>query len=415
MNSRSLDRRAFVTAASAFGGLALISSRAEGAVRVFASELGPVVDSPRVLLLVQLTGGNDGLSTIVPFGDDAYYAARPSLALAKKDVLAFDDYKGLHGSLVGLRKVFDGGKLAIVEGVGYPNPVRSHFKSYEIWHTADVRGRVAGEGWIGKLGDVAWSDGVDPNLVVHVGANVPYSLESKSHPAVAFVNPASYRWAGAKEDLDAYGKMGEDRAKDEKPIGEKDANLDYLRRVVADARASSQKIRAAVAHYTTTIEYPDDALGGALRDVAALANGGLGTRVLSVELSGFDTHTNQRNRHDQLMRQLDRALAALIADLERSDAGKNVVGLVFSEFGRRVKENGSRGTDHGVAAPVFVFGSRVKGGLYGKHPSLDDLDAGDLRHSVDFRSVYATLIERWIGVESAKVLGASYPTIPFLA
>jgi uncharacterized protein (DUF1501 family) len=403
------DRRAFVTGLGALGGLALVSSRADGAVKLFASELAPSGDAPRVLLLVQLTGGNDGLSTVAPFGDDAYHAARATLALAKSDVLPLDDYKGLHGELKGLRKLFDAGRLALVEGVGYPNPIRSHFKSYEVWHTADPRGRASGEGWIGKLGAAAWRDVSDPNLVVHVGANVPYSLESATHPPAAFVNPASYRWAGEKQDVEAFGKMGETEG------SKSESNLDFLRRKVADSQASSQKIRTAVARYRTTTEYPDDPFGGALRDVAALVNGGLGTRVVSVELSGFDTHTNQKTRHDALMRQLDRGLSALAADLERSAAGKQVVGLVFSEFGRRVKENGSRGTDHGVAAPCFVFGSAVKGGLYGKHPSLVDLDAGDVKHTTDFRSVYATLIERWFGVDASKVLGASYPRLGFLA
>lgn len=408
MQPASLDRRSFVVGLGALGGLSLVCSRAQGAVRLRASEPRAGADAPRVLLLVQLSGGNDGLSTIVPYADDAYRAARPSLALAKADVSPLDDYKGLNGELEGLRALLDAGKLAIVEGVGYPNPIRSHFKSYEVWHTADPRGRASGQGWIGKLGDVAWRDASDPNLVVHIGANVPYSLESAAHPPAAFVNPASYRWAGEKEDVEAYGKMGESEGK----RGE--SNLDFLRRKVADSQASSQKIRAAVARYRTEVEYPDDAFGSALRDVAALVNGGIGTRVLSVELSGFDTHTNQGTRHQQLMRQLDRGLSALAADLERSAAGRNVVALVFSEFGRRLKENGSRGTDHGVAAPCFVLGAGVKGGLYGRHPSLLELDAGDVAHTTDFRSVYATLIERWFGADAVAVLGASYPKLGFL-
>ncbi|MCK6449117.1 MAG: DUF1501 domain-containing protein [Planctomycetes bacterium] len=407
MTSRPFDRRALLTGFGALGGLALVSSRAHGAVRLFSSELDPREPAPHMLLLVQLSGGNDGLSTVVPYADDAYRAARPTLGFAKQDVLVLDDYKGLHGELEGVRKLLDARKLAIVEGVGYPNPIRSHFKSYEVWHTADPRGRAAGQGWIGKLGDVAWRDVQDPNLVVHVGANVPYSLESAAHPPAAFVNPASYRWAGEKEDVDAYGKMGDSEGKAE-------SNLEFLRRKVADSQASSQKIRSAVARYRTDVEYPDEPFGAALRDVAALANGGIGTRVLSVELTGFDTHTGQRARHDNLMKQLDRGLTALAADLERSEAGKNVVGLVFSEFGRRVKENGSRGTDHGVAAPCFVFGASVKGGLYGKHPSLTALDAGDVAHTTDFRSVYATLIERWMGADSSRVLGQKYPTLGFL-
>jgi uncharacterized protein (DUF1501 family) len=258
MTPRSeIDRRSLVAGLGALGGLALVAPRASAALRVSAPL--PSVADPRLLLLVQLTGGNDGLSTVVPFGDDAYHSARKTLAIAKEKTLALDDHRGLHGELKGLRAAFEAGTLAIVEGVGYPNPIRSHFKSYEVWHTADPRGRASGQGWIGKLGDVAWKDATDPDVVVHVGANVPYSLESERHPPVAFVNPASYRWAGEKGDVAAFGEMGEGS-------GEKrESNLDFLRRKVADSQASSQKIRAAVARYATSVEYPDEPFAAALQ------------------------------------------------------------------------------------------------------------------------------------------------------
>ncbi len=411
MERANFDRRsALFGGLGVLGGLTLLSSRANGAVKLLASAPQAKTTSLRTLVLLQMTGGNDGLSTVVPFAEDAYQKARPTLALTKKSVLPLDDYRGLHPSLVELKKVWDAGKLAIIEGAGYPNPIRSHFKSYEVWHTADIRGRAAGDGWIGRLCDASWSSIVDPNLVVHVGTNVPYSLHSSTHPPIQFVNPASYRWAGAKDDTDAFAELGD--AEREKA---KRSSLDFVRNVAADSQASSEKVRAARARYKTPIEYPDDALGLALNDVAALVNGELGSRVLSVELAGFDTHTNQKNRHDQQMKMLDGALGALLRDLERSEAGKNAVVMLFSEFGRRIHENGARGTDHGVAAPMFVAGAAVKGGLHGKAPSFSDLDAGDLKHTTDFRSVYATVIERWFAGDSSKVLRAKYPLLGFLA
>jgi uncharacterized protein (DUF1501 family) len=403
-------RRALLGGLSVFGGLALVSSRAHGAVRLFASPpLGPRA-APRTLLLLQLSGGNDGLSTLVPYGDDAYHSARPTLRLPADRLLKLDDYRALHPELGRLRKLFDAGQLAIVQGAGYPRPVRSHFKSMDIWHTADLRGRAAEEGWVGRLCGCAWADAQAPDLVVHVGANVPYSLHSSAHPPTSFVTPVSYRWAGSEREVEAYGEAG---AMDGAVEGE-EANIELLRRTLADAQASSERIRRAAARYRSAVEYPADPFAAALRDVAALCNGGLGSRVFSVELGGFDTHTDQRNRHDALMRRLDAALDAFLDDLARSEAGRELVVLVFSEFGRRLKENGSRGTDHGVAAPMFVAGSAVKGGLYGKHPSLSELDEGDLRHTVDFRAVYAAIIEGWFGVRHEGVLGKRYEPLPLV-
>jgi uncharacterized protein (DUF1501 family) len=196
---------------------------------------------------------------------------------------------------------------------------------------------------------------------------------------------------------------------------EGESSVEFLRRVMNDGHSSSLAVRRAAARYQTPIEYPrNDALATSLRDIAALVNSDIGSRVLSLELGGFDTHTDQRNRHDNLMRQLDGALGAFLADLGRSERGQAAIVLVFSEFGRRVAENGSRGTDHGVAAPLFVLGQRIKGGLHGKHPSFDKLDAGDLAHTTDFRTVYATLIERCFGVKHEDVLGAEYGLAPIV-
>jgi uncharacterized protein (DUF1501 family) len=407
-----LDRRRALVGLGGLAGLSLLSSRAGGAVRLLASPALAPKGAARGLVLLQLSGGNDGLDTVVPFENDVYRRLRPTLARKKAETLPIDDRRGLHPSLARLRKAFDAGQVAIVEGAGYPQPIRSHFQSLDVWHTADHRGRDAGEGWIGKLCQAAFAGESNPNLVVHVGANVPYALHSTSHPPASFVVPQSYRWAGGESETEAYERAGGMEGGEPGPKRrEGESSLEFLRRVLADGQSSSQEIRRAVARYRTGVEYPRDALAAALRDVAALVNGDTGTRVLSVELGGFDTHTDARPRRENLLRQLDGALGAFVEDLGRSEAGKNAVVLVFSEFGRRVAENGARGTDHGCAAPMFVLGHRVKGGLHGEHPSLEELDEGDLVHTTDFRSVYAAVVERCFGVLPEKVLGARYPRL----
>ncbi|HUR28295.1 MAG TPA: DUF1501 domain-containing protein [Planctomycetota bacterium] len=408
------DRRQILRGAGALAGLSLISARAQGAVKLSAS---PVFASevPRTLVLLQFAGGNDGLSTVVPFADDGYNAARRATRIAEKDVLRLDDYRGFHPELKRMHAAWQAGKLAVIEGAGYANPIRSHFKSYEIWHTADERGRAAGEGWIGRLVNAAWPDDRDPNLVVHIGKNVPYSVYSLTHPAASFATPTGYKWAGDESERAALEKGGEicehgEKADEKEPAN----NLEYLRKVLRDGQASSEAIRRAAVRYRTKTEYAGDELAQALRDVAALSVGQVGSRVFSLELSGFDTHSDQKNRHDALMRRLDASLPTFLADIAGTEAGKSTLVVAFSEFGRRVKENGSGGTDHGVAGPMFVAGEAVKGGLYGKHPSLTKLDDGDLVHTTDFRSVYATVIEKWFGVDASRVLRAKYPVLPLL-
>jgi len=400
--NRALDRRQLlIGGATALSGLGLLASRAGAAL----SGLG---SGDRTLVLLQLSGGNDGLSTVVPWADDVYRALRPNIAIAADEVLKLDDYRGLHPELVRLRESYDAGRLAIVEGVGYPDPIRSHFKSMDIWHTADLRGRAAGEGWVGRLARAAFAEESHPNLIVHVGANVPYSLYSTTHPPASFVMPRSYRWAGDEAQIAAYERAGDPGS--ERP----ESNLAYVRKVLAEGQISSARVRRAAASYETSVEYPATRLGAALHDVAALIGGGVGSRVLSVEHTGFDTHTTQNGKHRGLMRQLDGALGAFLADLERSDAGRKTMVLVFSEFGRRVPENGAEGTDHGVAAPVLVLGCEVNGGLYGEHPALDDLDEDDLRHTTDFRRVYATVIERWFETRTDRVLEGTFEPLAFV-
>jgi uncharacterized protein (DUF1501 family) len=408
-NIRVDRRQALFGGAAALGGLAILPRASGPGLRLFVpSSAAGREAAQRTLVVLQLSGGNDGLSTVVPFGDDVYNQNRHSIRIDEKEVLKLDHYHGLHPGLKKLKSIYDQGRLALVEGCGYPDPIRSHFRSMEVWHTAQARGRSAGEGWIGRLSDAAWGKDGTAEFVVHVGQSAPYSVYSVSHPAVSFATPEGYRWVATdRDDLAAYKESG---AEKDGKHGSKDV-LERLRGVLADAQESSIKIRKAAASYRPRVEYPQGEFGNSLRAAAAVIDARIGTRVISVELGGFDSHNNQRKQHDDRMQRLDEGLGSFLEDLHGAPAGDGVVVMTFSEFGRRVKENGSGGTDHGVAGPMFVGGTKVKGGLYGKHPSMTDLKDGDLAHTTDFRSVYGTLVEKWLGVDHAKVLDARYPLL----
>jgi len=413
MDNKLLHRRSLLTGGAALASWALSSARpAPG--KGWLEDEGE--DDGRNLVLVQLTGGNDGLNTVVPYADDVYYRERPSTAVAENKVLKLDDYRGLHPDLKRLRALFDDEKVAIVEGVGYPNQGRSHFKSLEIWHTAHPRGRVVSDGWIGRMCQAAWPAVDNSELVVHVGSGAPFSVHSESHPPVMIASPTSYRWFGDSSKAAAWRKAGAGDGAERPANGDtsRRAVLSRLRRVLDVADTSSVRVRRAASEYEPTATYPKQTFAANLRDIAAFIHGGLGTRVFSCELTGFDTHAKQATQHNGLMRTLDEGLGAFMEDLSGSSLGRDTLVVVFSEFGRRVAENESAGHDHGHAGPVLVLGQAVKGGLHGRHPSMEELDQGDLTFTTDFRSVYASVIEDWFGLDSEPMLFGRYPKLALL-
>ena len=397
-----IDRRRFLQTSAALGSAALFSPFAFGQTA-----------SGRRLVLVQLSGGNDGLSTVVPYGDDEYYAARNVTAIGKRAVLPLDDYRGLHPNLKRLHAAFEAGQMAIIEGVGYPDAVRSHFKSLEIWHTANLGGRNAADGWAGRLAQTAFGDEPATDRVVHIGKYAPYSLFAQGASPTVLESPTGYRWFGQIAETETLGHAAEGEGMAETGKG-RDAALSRLRDILSDAQASSGRVRSAAARYRPAVQYPRETFGAQLFDLAALIHGSPQTRVCSAALSGFDTHADQRATHDRLMTRLDDCLGAFLEDLGHSEVGRDTLIVVFSEFGRRVRENGSRGTDHGQAGPMFVLGHRIKPGLFGEHPSLEKLAGGDLKFTTDFRRVYATVSERWFGVDTKSVLGDTYRPLDFL-
>ena len=397
----NLSRRSFLSSGlGALGGVTLMAS--PGASLSLLG--GPRGEDERTLVLIEFKGGNDGLSTLVPYGDDAYYNLRKRTRVEPKKLHRIDEYRGLQPELQALARRYEQGSVAVVQGVGYPNANLSHFKSLEIWHTADLRGRAGNDGWIGRLCANTWPDRSLPERTIHIGPEAPYSLASATHPPVAFHSPDTYRWLG---DEDAEASLGDDGQPTGNPV------LDRVRGVMRDARGSSERILRVVRKYETKVDYPGTDSGRALRSAAALIDARLGSRVISIRIGGFDTHANQSFDHPDVMRKVDASLDAFLTDVQRSEAGKRTLVVAYSEFGRRVRENGSGGTDHGKAGVLFAVGADVRGGLYGEYPSLTDLDDHDLRFNVDFRRVYASAI-RYMGGDDEAVLGARFEALPYV-
>ena len=380
-----------------------------------------------ILVVLQLAGGNDGLNTLVPYADDEYYKARPNIGKKASDLIKLSDHVGLNASMPFLGSMFKEGGLGIVQGVGYPNPNRSHFVSTSIWETADPANRSA-TGWLGRYFDHACT-GADPTVGISFNKTQPEAFGAVKNPGVCLNTPELYRWiygGGEKAQAEDFfadlnspdEDMGNQGSSIDMPAGGKtggivgESNLAFLERVALDARVSSKKILEVAAKHKTTVQYDGSPIARNLNLVSRMIAGGMPTRVYYVSHGGFDTHNQQVNSHDKLLGTLDSALKSFFADLKQQGNDKRVVLMTFSEFGRRVGENDSAGTDHGKASCLFVAGPGVKGGLHSTYPSLTNLSSGDLQHTVDFRSIYTTVLEDWLKAPSAKaILGAAYPKL----
>lgn len=373
----------------------------------------PGVPDDHVLVVVQMGGGNDGLNTLVPFSDDAYYRARPRLAIPRQDVIQVSSEFGLHPKMGKFKEMLDRGVAAVIQGVGYPNPSRSHFKSMEIWHTADPEGRVMRVGWIGRYFDSKCPVCVEPTAGVNIGSSMPLAMRADGGQGVTLENPDTFQWlpslegVGAREERELFKLLNA-------PAPNEPGTIDFLRHTAMNAVLSSERVREAVRQYKGGIEYPNNRFSYSMRLIAQMIAGRLPTKVYYAHMTGFDTHASQQGVHDTLLEQLSTGVDAFYRDLEAQGNADRVLVVAFSEFGRRVAENGSAGTDHGTAAPMFVFGKRVRPGIHGRQPSLTDLTDGDLRHGVDFRSVYATVLDQWLGADPSKILGSEFERVPFL-
>lgn len=371
--------------------------------------------SDRTLIVVQMAGGNDGLNTVVPFTDPLYLKIRPTLGIPETKVLPLDTRLGLHPNLQPLQKLWHDGHLAIVEGVGYPNSSLSHFQAMDIWQTLDLSGNGS-EGWLGKLVSGLVDRDGHPFKALDIGVQTAQALQSITTQVPTVANVQSYRLYPDPVDADGGNTRLQAlmRLYNSYPGTAPYAAL--LDTTALSAQDGSRQLHQADATYRPAVTYPKGPFADGLKVLAEAIVQGLGLRVGYVTLGGFDTHANQAATHDVLMQTLANGVSAFYSDLTAHGKADNVVVMTWSEFGRRVEENGSLGTDHGTAAPMFILGNPVNKGIYGEPPSLSSLDEnGNLKYTVDFRSVYATVLDRWMGASSRAVLGGSFGTQNFLS
>lgn len=396
----------------ALGGLSLQMTRGLGLPLLFSqaalANAGDPHDPNRILVIFELSGGNDGLNTVVPYGDDTYYRLRPHIGIKPNKVRKIDQRFGFSPGMVGFERLYKDGKLAIVHGCGYDNPSFSHFTSMAYWHTAAPN---SGEeyGWVGRLADAMQPDPT-PNYVVNVDTTQSLAVQSRLHTPVVFDDPERF----ARNALF-----------DEKPMLEKVAEIDpgmsasrrYLLDVARSAQDASALVRRAWANYRSPIDYGIVPLN--LPKVAALIEAGMPARLYYVAYrnNAFDTHVQQADLHQRLLTYTSDAVYGFLRDMDRIGRADDVTMMIFSEFGRRVPENTSLGTDHGAANTMFLVGKPVKGGHYGEVPSLDKLDAGDnLVYTTDFRRVYATVMQGWLGLsDTSAVLRGQFAPFPAYA
>ena len=403
----TIDRRTLITrsclAAASMAGVSRWA--AAGKLRAGMPRRA-ALDTDSVLVVVQMGGGNDGLNTIVPFGDPAYLRARSRIALAPSQTLPLDSGHGLHPSLANLYRHLQSGRLAIVQSVGYPGPDMSHFRSDDIWEKASTEPEQTGTGWLGRTLDQLY--GKDPQHLhgVSFAGNVP-ALVADSVVSPVIVDPSSFNYP--RDDVNDTAALAAMLA----PAGG-DTVRDDVAEVGRVAIADSDAVQQGYAAYTSTITYPDG-LASAFRQVAMAIFADLGPRVYFVAQGGYDTHSNQLGDQAKLLAELDNSLDLFYRDLVEHGFESRVLVMTYSEFGRRVEDNGSGGTDHGSAGPMFLLGGRVRGGFYGTPPSLTKLDPdGNLEFSTDFRQVYASVLANWIDADPVPILSGKYATVPFV-
>ena len=366
----------------------------------------------RILVVLLLAGGNDGINTVIPYGDSLYYQARPSLAIPRDQMLRLDDVVGLSPALPNLKARYDAGQVAVVQGVGYPNSNRSHFRAMDIWQTA-VPDRIEPTGWLGRYLQ-SCTCGTDKHLAgITLGPTVQKSFWTELTLVPAISNLAAFQYANPRAnptarqyEVEALRRaLTQARGRPEE---------EFLRQATRTALDDADLMAKVAQSYQTSVTYPQGPLGQSLHTIAQVIAGDVGTRVFFATLGGFDTHANQLAQQQRLLTELDGSIEAFMRDMERLGRQDEVMLMTFSEFGRRVNENASNGTDHGTAEPLFMVGG-VKGGLHGAYPSLADLDRGDLKYTTDFRSIYSSVLQGWLGVPSEQILGGSFKTLPLVA
>jgi uncharacterized protein (DUF1501 family) len=408
------NRRDFLKASLTGGTLATLGLTVPGFLARTA-HAAPSSDKPgakdTILVVIQLTGGNDGLNTVIPFDDPLYAKYRPTLKIAKSQVKKLNDAVGLHPQMDGLAGLLQENALCVVQGVGYPNPDQSHFRSMDIWQSASTEKELS-EGWLGKALKKL------PPGAFHLSANnetTPLALTGAPVRVPSITSLADFQ---LKTEAASGAEKRDQRAIIEgtaKPMGTQPGLLDFVRRTAVNTYDSSKRLQEIAKNYQPKVPYPQTPLANKLKLAAQLIDADLGARLFYISTDGFDTHANQQQAHANLLQQVSGAMTAFYKDLSARGHKERMLLMTFSEFGRRAKENGSKGTDHGSAAPMFLVGGKVKPGVVGVHPSLEKLEMGNLAHHTDFRQVYAAVLDRWLGVDSKEVLGKAFTPVDVMA
>lgn len=399
------NRRAFIKrTAFATAGTMLIPNFLKAFSREYASPL----EGDNILVIIQLSGGNDGLNTIVPYRNDLYFSYRPQLAIPQTSVLKASDDLGFHPSLVKLNALYEKGYLGVVNNVGYPNPDRSHFRSMDIWQTASNASDYLTTGWIGRYLDSSCMNCSAAHKAIEIDDTLGVALKGESTKGMALKHPAKLHKLVHSSFIQQVNENHQ-KGKLQNP------SLHYLYKTLAETTSSADYIYDKSKVRQSNATYPDHEFASRLKTVASLINAGIETKVYYISLSGFDTHVRQSQQHSRLLEVYADAVYSFVNDLEKNNRFNNVLVMTFSEFGRRVAENASAGTDHGTANNLFIIGKDIKQkGFLNGTPDLNKLDDGDLIHRVDFRSIYATLLEKWLAVEHTKILSNKFQVLDFI-
>ena len=360
------------------------------------------------LVIIQLSGGNDGLNTIIPFGNDIYYQKRKTIAINQADVIKLNDMQGLNPNLSALKELYDQGWMGIINSVGYPNPDRSHFRSMDIWQTASGSNEFLTTGWIGRYLDSNCQDCKSPYAAIEVDDTLSLAMKGTKMKGIAVQDPYKlYQTTREPFFKDLVHDHGDGNLNED--------NLGYLYKTMIETYSSAEYIQKTSKTYMVTGTYPATGLGNQLKTVSKFINSGLQTRVYYVSLSGFDTHVGQQNQQGRQLKVYGDAVAAFVKDLKQTGKLDDTLIMTFSEFGRRVEQNASNGTDHGTANNILLFGGKLnKPGIFNEVPDLSQLDNGDLKYQIDFRDVYATLLDKWLNVNNSQILGKNFAGLNFL-
>ena len=367
-----------------------------------------------VLVVLQLTGGNDYLNTVIPYSNPLYRDNRPAVGVAEGRELQLDDKVGFHPEMAPIKNLYDKGQVAVIHGVGYPDSPRSHFRSMDIWHTCEPD-KLGTEGWLGRA-----TQDIDPNkenvlTTVSFGAALFRALVMPGVPVACVDDLDSYGLLPGITEKQQRTKILDRFARLYSPVMGSSSVMDYLGQTGLDTLEGADILKEAPKMYSSTVEYPDTSIGAKLRGISQIHQAGFGTRILYCDHGSFDSHSNQVGMHDKLWKDVSEAVECFFDDLKEHDAADNVVMLMFTEFGRRVHDNGS-GTDHGAGGAAFVIGDAVNGGQYSEYPSLESnqLEQGDVVPNHDFRSIYSVLLEDWMGLDAKPIVEGSFEKLPFL-